>query len=53
VAARLEEQALLAGLPLGRFYPELGDALLVCVTEMNPLAEITRLASALAGSGKA
>jgi glycine dehydrogenase subunit 1 len=39
---------LLAGVPLGRDYPELGDALLVCVTEMNSARQITRLAEGIA-----
>ncbi len=36
-----------AGVPLGRDYPELGDAMLLSVTEMNPAAQIDGLASAI------
>jgi glycine dehydrogenase subunit 1 len=42
-AARAE--GIFAGLPLGRWYPELGDCLLVAVTEKRTKAEIDRLAS--------
>ncbi len=35
VAAAMEAKGVLAGLPLGRFFPELEDALMVAVTEMN------------------
>jgi glycine dehydrogenase subunit 1 len=31
-------------LPLGRFYPELADAMLLCATEMSRRAEMDRLA---------
>jgi len=44
----LIEDGLLAGVPLGPDYPELGDALLVCVTEMNSAAQIDTLAAAIA-----
>ena len=36
VQKRLLGQGLIAGVPLGRYYPELNDSLLVCVTEMQP-----------------
>ncbi|MDW8239608.1 MAG: aminomethyl-transferring glycine dehydrogenase subunit GcvPA [Acidobacteriota bacterium] len=41
--ARLQEDRIIGGLPLGRFYPELSDCLLVCVTEMNRREEIDQL----------
>jgi len=46
-------QALLArriigGLPLGRFYPELADSMLLCVTEMNTRQEMDQAAEELA-----
>jgi len=41
------ESGILAGYPLGREYPELADALLVCTTEMTSEADIERLAVAL------
>jgi glycine dehydrogenase subunit 1 len=44
----LLEDGHVAGVPLGRDYPDLGDAMLLCVTEMNPAAEIEGLASAIA-----
>jgi glycine dehydrogenase subunit 1 len=44
----LLEDGFVAGVPLGRDYPELGDAILLCVTEMNPAAQIEGLASAMA-----
>ncbi len=37
-------QGLFAGIPLGRWYPELSDALLVAVTEQRTKAQIDRLA---------
>jgi glycine dehydrogenase subunit 1 len=40
-------QGILGGLPLGKFYPELSDAVLYCVTEMNSREQIDRLAGAL------
>ena len=39
----LAEDGLVAGFPLGRWYPELDDALLVCVTETHDPAQIERL----------
>jgi glycine dehydrogenase subunit 1 len=49
--ARAEAAGVLAGIPLGRDYPELSDAILVTATEMNSRAEIERLADSLAGVG--
>lgn len=46
---RLEGQGILAGIALGREYPELEKGLLVCVTEQNSREQIDRLAAALAG----
>ena len=42
------EQGVLAGLPLGRFFPELSDALLVSVTELNHPRAIERYLEVLA-----
>ena len=39
------EAGFFAGVPLGRWYPELADCLLVCVTEKRTRAEIDALAS--------
>jgi glycine dehydrogenase subunit 1 len=49
VQKRLLSSGIVAGLPLGTYYPELADALLVCVTELNRAEDIDRLAEALAG----
>jgi glycine dehydrogenase subunit 1 len=38
---------ILAGVPLGRWYPELADALLLCVTELHDAASVDRLVDAL------
>jgi glycine dehydrogenase subunit 1 len=40
-------QGILAGVPLGRWYPELADCLLVAVTEKRTKEEIDRLAAVL------
>jgi glycine dehydrogenase subunit 1 len=45
--ARLQDQGNLAGLPLGRWYPELENCLSVAVTEKRRKAEIDGLAKAL------
>ncbi len=39
---------IIGGLPLGRFYPELADSMLVCATEKNSREQMDRLAEALA-----
>lgn len=41
---KLVEDNIVAGLPLGKFYPELENCLLLCATEMNSLESIDRLA---------
>lgn len=46
---RLEQQGILAGIALGRDYPELNNSLLICVTEQNSREQIDRLVTALAG----
>jgi glycine dehydrogenase subunit 1 len=45
--ARLAGEGILAGVPLKRYFEGRDRDLLVCVTEMNPKAEIDRLATAL------
>ncbi len=45
---RLLADRLIAGLPLARFYPDLPQGLLVCVTEQHPREAIDRLVDALA-----
>jgi glycine dehydrogenase subunit 1 len=46
------EAGILAGIPLGRWYPELDDCFLVTVTEKRTEGDIKSLASCLAGSFK-
>ncbi len=47
VLRRLRDENLLGGIALGRWYPEMERAILVCVTEMNPKSAIDRLARGL------
>jgi glycine dehydrogenase subunit 1 len=49
VLARLEQEKILGGIPLGEDYPEMDDCFLVCVTEQNQRAEIDALVAALKG----
>jgi len=46
---RLEQQGVLAGISLGRDYPDLEYGLLICVTEQNSQEQIDRLVAVLAG----
>jgi glycine cleavage system P protein (glycine dehydrogenase) subunit 1 len=48
VNRRLEANHIIGGLPLGRFYPELGGAMLLCCTEMSRREEMDRVAEAAA-----
>jgi len=50
---RLVRRGIVAGLPLGRFYPELDDCLLVCATDVHRRADIDRLAGAWRSAGTA
>jgi len=47
--ARARGEKLLAGVPLGQWYPELDDCLLIAVTEKRTREEIDRLVDVLAG----
>ncbi|HXF81363.1 MAG TPA: aminomethyl-transferring glycine dehydrogenase subunit GcvPA [bacterium] len=47
VNRRLRARGILGGLPLGRFYPELADGWLLCVTERRTRAQIDALVAAL------
>jgi glycine dehydrogenase subunit 1 len=47
VQAGMLEHGILPGLPLGRFFPELGNMLLVSVTELNDPAALDRYVEAL------
>jgi len=49
VLTGLLKRQIIGGLDLGRFYPELKDCLLVCVTEQKRRTEIDALAKALGG----
>jgi glycine dehydrogenase subunit 1 len=44
----LLKKKIIGGLPLGRFYPELADCLLLCSTEMTKRADMDTLAEAQA-----
>jgi glycine dehydrogenase subunit 1 len=46
--AALRRRGIIGGLDLGRFYPELADCILMTATELTTLADIERLAAALA-----
>jgi glycine dehydrogenase subunit 1 len=43
---RLLEEKIIGGLPLGRWYPELGNAMLLCATEMTKRSDMDTLAEA-------
>ncbi|HXU40356.1 MAG TPA: aminomethyl-transferring glycine dehydrogenase subunit GcvPA [Blastocatellia bacterium] len=47
VSDRLLEQKIIAGVTLERYYPEMGDSLLVCVTETTRKESIDNLVDAL------
>ncbi len=46
---KLDAAGIISGLALDRFYPELSDCLLVCVTEQHTPEQIERYIAALAG----
>ena len=48
-----QRSGVVAGFPLGRWYPELGDALLLCVTETHPKEQVDRLVAALTADTRA
>jgi glycine dehydrogenase subunit 1 len=48
--AAAQSQNFLAGIPLGKWYPQLEDCFLVCVTEKRTRAEIDALVSCFAKS---
>ena len=50
VANGMLERGIVAGLPLAEWYPDLGDCLLVCVTETKTAEDIERYAEALQGA---
>jgi len=44
----LLKKKIIGGLPLGRFYPELADSMLLCATEMSRRADMDAVAEVLA-----
>jgi glycine dehydrogenase subunit 1 len=46
INASLLDKKIIGGLPLGRFYPELGDAMLLCCTEMVQRPQMDQVAEA-------
>jgi glycine dehydrogenase subunit 1 len=44
INAALLDKKIIGGLPLGRFYPELSDAMLLCATEMSRRQDMDILA---------
>jgi glycine dehydrogenase subunit 1 len=48
VNAALLEKKIIGGLPLGRFYPELEDSMLLCATEMSKRDHMDAVAEVLA-----
>jgi glycine dehydrogenase subunit 1 len=49
---KLEEARICGGLPMGRFYPDMRDCMLFCVTELNRKEEIDDLAELLHSAGE-
>jgi len=49
----LLKKKIVGGLPLGRFYPELADSMLVCATEMTRRAEMDELSQVLRAAAAA
>ena len=49
IRARCREMGVDPGLPLGRFYPDMADCLLVAVTEKRTKGDIDMLVGALGG----
>jgi glycine dehydrogenase subunit 1 len=50
INSRLLDQKIIGGLPLGRFYPELSDCMLLCATEMNRREQMDAVAAAFEGN---
>jgi glycine dehydrogenase subunit 1 len=44
----LLKKKIIGGLPLGKFYPELADSVLICATEMSARADMDALAEVMA-----
>jgi glycine dehydrogenase subunit 1 len=50
VNQKLLKERIIGGLPLGRFYPELKNCMLLCATEMNKRKDMDMVARALSGA---
>jgi glycine dehydrogenase subunit 1 len=50
VLAQLRRKRIVGGVGLGRWYPELADCLLCCVTEQKTREQMEALAAALGGT---
>ncbi|MDQ2712310.1 MAG: glycine dehydrogenase, partial [Acidobacteriota bacterium] len=50
INTELLEEKIIGGLPLGRFYPELKDCMLLCATEMNKRQDMDAVAKAFASA---
>jgi len=48
VNEKLLQKKIIGGLPLGKFYPELEDCMLLCATEMSKRADMDALVAATA-----
>ena len=48
----LLKKKIIGGLPLGRFYPEMKDCMLLCATEMSKRADMDVLAAQASGLQK-
>ena len=53
VNKELLKKKIIGGLPLGRFYPELADSMLLCATEMTRRADMDVLVAQVTGPLKA
>ena len=47
----LLKRKIIGGLPLGRFYPELEDSVLLCATEMSSREQMDQVAAAIEAAG--
>ena len=50
INSALLDRKIIGGLPLGRFYPELADCVLLCATEMNKSSDMNAVAAAFSRS---
>ncbi len=50
INTELLNQKIIGGLPLGRFYPELKDCMLLCATEMSKRQDMDTVAAAFQGA---